>query len=121
MALQLYKENAMRASATDSIAYLLGLDALGPRVALIRQLTHRHLVAHQLAGRVLLLRYRPAAFAELDRIVGLERSCCAFLQFRLAQDAEGCELTITAPEGAEDAMRWLAAQFLAALEDPSSI
>ncbi|MCC2634721.1 MAG: hypothetical protein K0S48_2607, partial [Ramlibacter sp.] len=36
MALQLYKENAMRASATDSIAYLLGLDSLGPRVALIR-------------------------------------------------------------------------------------
>ncbi|WP_332823692.1 hypothetical protein [Ramlibacter sp.] len=117
MALQLYKENAMRASATDSIAYLLGLEALAPRIALLRQLADRHLAGHHLKGRTLLIRYRPAAFAELCRIVELERSCCAFLRFRLEQDAEGCELTITAPEGAEDAMRWLAAQFLAAPED----
>lgn len=111
----------MRASATDSIAYILGLEALGPRVALLRQLTDQHLVRHDLEGRTLLIRYRPAAFAELGRIVELERSCCAFLRFRLEQDAEGCELRITAPEGAEDAIRWLAARFLAALENPSSI
>lgn len=111
----------MRASATDSIAYILGLEALVPRIALLRQLTDPHLVRHELKGRILLIRYRPTAFAELCRIVELERSCCAFLRFRLEQDAEGCELTITAPEGAEDAMRWLSAQFLAALEDPPPI
>ncbi|MGZ8407109.1 MAG: hypothetical protein ACXWVJ_03680 [Caulobacteraceae bacterium] len=86
-------------------------------MARIRQLTHQHLERHQLAGRILVLRYRPAACAELGRLVELERSCCAFLRFGLEQDAEGCELTITAPEGAEDAIRWLSAQFQAALED----
>lgn len=107
----------MRASASDSIACILGLEALGPRMAVIRQLTHCHLERHQLAGRTLLLRYRLAAFPELSRIVEIERSCCAFLRFRLDEDAEGCELTITAPEGAEDAMRWLSGRFLAAVED----
>jgi hypothetical protein len=107
----------MRASATDSIAYILGLEALRPRIALLRQLTDRHLVRHALEGRTLLLRYRPGASTELARIVELERSCCAFLQFRLEHDAEGCELTVIAPEGAEDAMRWLTAQLLATSED----
>lgn len=102
----------MRASATDSIAFILGLEALAPRIALVRQLADRHLVRHELQGRTLLIRYRPDALAELGRIVELERSCCAFLQFRLEHDVEGCELTITAPEGAEDAMRWLSAQIL---------
>ena len=103
----------MRASATDSIAYILGLDALRPRIALLRQMSGQHLLRHELDGLTLLLRYRQPAYAELARIVELERSCCAFLRFRLEQDAEGCELTITAPDGAEDAMRWLAAQILA--------
>ncbi|MEJ5991245.1 hypothetical protein WG902_14680 [Ramlibacter sp. PS3R-8] len=107
----------MRASASDSIACILGLEALGPRMSVIRQLTYHHLEKHELNGRTLLLRYRLAACPELSRIVEIERSCCAFLRFRLEQDAEGCELTITAPEGAEDAMRWLSARFLAALED----
>lgn len=107
----------MRASASDSIACILGLEALGPRMAVIRQLTHRHLEQHQLSGRTLLLRYHLAAFPELSRMVEIERSCCAFLRFQLEKDAEGCELTISAPEGAEDAMRWLAARFLAAVED----
>jgi hypothetical protein len=107
----------MRASATESIAYILGLETLRPRIALLAQLTGRQLVRHALEGRTLLLRYRPAATAELARIVELERSCCAFLHFRLDEDAEGCELTVTAPEGAEDAMRWLTAQLLAAGDD----
>jgi hypothetical protein len=104
----------MNTSATESIACILGLEALGPRIALIGHLTRRHLVRHELTGRTLLLRYRPEAFTELSRLVENERSCCAFLRFGLQADAEGCELTITAPQGAEDAMRWLSAQFLAA-------
>jgi hypothetical protein len=102
----------MRPSATDSIASILGLESLRPRVTLIRQLTDQHLLWHELTEHTLLLRFRTAAFAALNRIVQPEKSCCAFFAFRLAGDAEGCELTITSPEGTEDAMRWLAAQLL---------
>ena len=51
----------MSTSASETIACILGLETLKPRVALIRQLTDQYLVRHELTGRGLLLRFRPAA------------------------------------------------------------
>lgn len=42
----------MQASATDALAYILGLETLEPRIALLRQLTGRHLERHELGGRI---------------------------------------------------------------------
>jgi hypothetical protein len=70
------------------------------------------LVRHELDGRTLRLTYRRDAAEEVQRIVQLERSSCAFLDFLLVDGAEGCVLAITTPEGTKDAARWLFAQFL---------
>lgn len=94
------------------IACTLDLQAMGARLADIGRLTKQHLLSHRLDGRTLLLTYDRAAVKEVERIVDLERECCAFLDFRLDLTADGVELSITAPGQAGSDAQWLFAQFL---------
>lgn len=55
-------------------------------------------------GLTLDLRYAPEAAARVRRLVDQERSCCAFLQFDLHEDANEMRLLVTVPPGAADAV-----------------
>jgi len=58
------------------------------------------------------LTYAPQ-FAHLVReMVGNERNCCAFLDFKLAETDAGIRLTITAPERARDVSDAIFEQFV---------
>lgn len=94
------------------IACTLDLQAMGPRLAEISQLTRDHLLSHHMDGRTLRLRYAAAGARELARLVELERLCCAFLDFELTTSTEDVELRITAPEQEGTDAQWLFAQFL---------
>lgn len=96
------------------IACTLDLQAMGPRLAEIGQLTREHLRSHRLDGRTLRLAYDTAAAEKVAQIVELERVCCAFLDFELKTSANAVELTITAPEQDGSDEQWLFAQFLPA-------
>lgn len=101
----------MLAAEPAPIACTLGPTEMGPRLARIRRLTQAHLRGHMLTGSTLHLVYDPAAVDEVEQIVELERSCCAFLEFRLTSGADAVRLDITGPEHAASA-RWLFSQFL---------
>ncbi len=95
------------------IACTLGNEALASRLAEIRAFTATNLVSHELDGRVLRLRYRREAATQLQRIVELERACCAFMDFAVTTtQQEHEELTLTAPPGTDDMAEWLFMQFL---------
>ena len=94
------------------IACTLDLQAMGPRLSEISQLTRDHLRSHRVEGRTLRLTYDTAAAQQVARIVELERVCCAFLDFELQASANGVELSITAPEQEGMDAQWLFAQFL---------
>lgn len=94
------------------IACTLDLQAMGPRLAEINQLTREHLRSHRLKGRTLKLTYDAAAAERVARIVELERACCGFLGFELKVSADAVELSIAAPEQEGTDAQWLFAQFL---------
>ena len=94
------------------IACTLDLQAMGPRLAEISQLTREHLRSHRVEGRTLRLTYDSVAAQQVARIVELERVCCAFLNFELQVSADAAELSITAPERDGTDAQWLFAQFL---------
>ena len=94
------------------IACTLDLQAMGPRLAEISQLTREHLRSHRVEGRALRLTYDTAAAQQVARIVELERVCCAFLDFEVKASTNGAELSITAPEQEGTDAQWLFAQFL---------
>jgi hypothetical protein len=109
----------MRSAEPVPIACTLNPQFMAPRLADIKRLTTQFLRSHRLAGRTLLLTYERAAAEEIHRIVQLERACCAFLDFRLHEAADGVELTITAPEQEGSGVQWLFAQFLPQVVAPS--
>lgn len=89
-----------------SIACTLKPDELERRLARLRRLTDR-LLSHRRNGLALQLTFAADARDELEQVVVLERTCCAFLRFDLQCTASGVELLIQAPaEHAADA-RWL--------------
>ena len=94
------------------IACTLDLQAMGPRLAEIGELTREHLRSHRVDGRTLRLTYDTAAAQQVARIVELERVCCAFLNFELRVSADAVELFITAPGQDGTDAQWLFAQFL---------
>lgn len=102
----------MRAAESNPIACTLNPSAMEPRLAWIRSMTERKLLSHRLDGRTLRLVYRADAAEELRRIVDLERTCCAFLDFALETTANETVLIITSPVGTEPDAQWLFAQFL---------
>ena len=86
--------------------------AMAARLARIRTVTSQSLVAHRLEGRMLHLTYRLQAARELERLVALERECCAFLDFSLETGPAHVVLTIAIPQTAQDNARWLVTEFL---------
>lgn len=82
------------------VACTLGAEDLQARLARIELLAQKHLLTQRQAGAALHLLYAAEAAPELRSIVDLERECCAFLKFELAERSEVVELTITAPEEA---------------------
>lgn len=89
-----------------SIACTLTTDELERRLARLRRLTGR-LLAHRRNGLALQMTFGSDAREELEQVVVLERTCCAFLHFDLQCTESGVELLIQAPaEHAADA-RWL--------------
>ena len=97
---------------SEPVACTLGPEALGVRLVQIRAFTAANLLSHQLGAGVLRLRYRFEAAPQLRRIVELEQSCCAFLNFSITQTSEDVCLTITAPSHSGESAEWFFAQFL---------
>jgi hypothetical protein len=98
--------------ADAPIACTLAPAAMAQRLADLRRLNAQHLRSHRLEGRTLHLAYAPEAAAEVERIVALERDCCAFLEFETASREGRCELRIVAPAGQGADALLLFAQFL---------
>jgi hypothetical protein len=101
-----------------ALACSLELPALATRVADIGRLCLRHLRTHSLEGRTLRLAFAPAAAAEIERLIDLERACCAFLHFEIVQRGEEIELAIVAPARAGLDTSALLAPFLQAAGAP---
>lgn len=100
---------------TDNpIACTLSAGDVQERLRWIRRITTDSLTDHRVADGTLLLTYRHEAWPELREIVAKEQQCCAFLKFSLRELADGVELEIQAPEGADTSARWLFDQFLPA-------
>jgi hypothetical protein len=89
----------------------------------IRAVGRAGLRAVERGERQVTLRFRrDAAIRErLERIVAAESSCCAFLDFTLADEEDAILMTIAAPEGAEPAMQGLADLFEAGGIPPAGI
>jgi hypothetical protein len=77
----------------------------------IRQLTRNALRAARREPLKLHLTYAQESGEQVREVVRVESSCCAFLDFELRDDAQGVQLTITAPERAKDAAQLLFDQF----------
>ena len=105
----------MEAPEPPPAACALDLRELGPRLAWIQQVTQRALLEHQQDDRALRLTYRLEAAEELQRIVALEQSCCAFLKYSLKALPTKVVLTIEAPQRLDGDAQWLFAQFLPAV------
>jgi hypothetical protein len=58
------------------------------------------------------LNYAPHVVDRVREMVGKEQSCCAFLDFELAETDAGVRLSITAPERARDVADALFEQFV---------
>lgn len=87
---------------------------MAARLTRIQQLTRNHLRSHCLQDSTLRLFYAPDAATELAAIVVLERECCAFLTFHLAESHDAVELLIIGPTDQADDAQWLFSQFLPA-------
>jgi hypothetical protein len=101
---------------TPPIACTLDPAEMPQRGAEIRALGRDGLEAVERRERRVTLRFRPDAAIRkrVEGIVAAESSCCAFLDFTLADADDATVLTIAAPEGAERAVYELANLFSAA-------
>lgn len=86
------------------IACTLGAGAFEERLTQIAELNRFALKCIRREGERLTLVYDPRAAARVREMVRRERECCAFLKFRLNEDANGPVLVITAPESARDVL-----------------
>ena len=84
----------------------------------IRALGRDALWAVERGERRVTLRFRPGPEirARVESIVAAESSCCAFLDFTLADEENATVLTIATPEGGEATMSDLADLFAAEAE-----
>jgi hypothetical protein len=102
------------------VACTLDLQSMGGRLSEIQRLTREHLRAHRVEGSTLRLTYGAEAAPEVERIVGLERVCCAFLDFDIKTSLDAVELSIAAPRHAVNDAQWLFAHFLPAMPLPDA-
>lgn len=108
----------MQKNVVEPIVCTLELAARGQRLSWIRRVTEQSLVSHEMSDQTLNLTYRADAYEELERIVNLERACCAFLGFQLTKDSSGCVLSVNMPNGTVEAAQLLIANFLPMKEAP---
>jgi hypothetical protein len=101
------------------IACTLTGDELPRRRAEIRALGRGALLSVERHKARAVLRFRPAAREELERIVAAESRCCSFLDLAISAEPEAAVLTIAAPPGAEPVMNGLVDAF-AALSRPAA-
>lgn len=71
--------------------------AFQERIAWITELNGKYLRRAQRQGTTLTLIYDPAARHDVEALVSREQECCAFLEFRIADNSEGASLAITVP------------------------
>jgi hypothetical protein len=90
------------------IACTLDARSFQERIGAIKVLFGRALRASRRDGTRLHLTFDAAARAEVEDLVRQEKTCCAFLDFKLEDGKQGIELTITAPPGAKGADALLA-------------
>ena len=102
----------MSVSQGQPIACCLGASDYRMRIAWIEDLTRRALQRHVRDDLTLRLFYAPAASAEVERLVALERVCCPFLRFDLAEEDGALRLTVSAPEAARGSEDTLFGQYL---------
>jgi hypothetical protein len=88
------------------IACTLGDADLKTRLAELRALGEDGLVSNVVNGRSAVLRFRPAPDIRrrVDAAVAAESECCPFLDFELEHGEDATVLTITAPDGAAEAL-----------------
>ena len=94
-----------------TIACTLGAGDFKERVAGIRDLARRSLLASRREPLRLSLTYGPGALEDVRDLVAKETECCAFLNFDLRDDGGAVSLTITAPVAASAAADELFAHF----------
>lgn len=83
-----------------AIACTLGAGDFKARLAGIRALARRSLLASRRQPLRLHLTYDRQALSAVQDLVAKEAECCAFLDFDLRHDANTVELTVTAPMSA---------------------
>jgi hypothetical protein len=99
------------------VACTLSADELPARRRQIRSLGKDGLLSVEHDARRAIFRFRSGAQMRrrIDEIVEAESRCCAFLDFRVVEEAGGAtRLTISAPGGGEPALSEFAALFTAA-------
>lgn len=94
-----------------AIACTLGAGDFKERVAGIRDLARRSLLASHRDPLRLQLTYEAGALAEVEGLVAKESECCSFLAFDVQHDKQAIKLTITAPVEALAAADELFAHF----------
>jgi hypothetical protein len=104
------------------IACVLDAGQLKTRREEIRALGRAGLTAVERGERRVTLRFRPdpAIRERVEHIVAAESMCCAFLDFRLADEEDATVVTIAAPEGGEPVVHGLADLFAADAEVAAS-
>lgn len=97
------------------IACTLSQADLTQRLTDARTLGAEALAGVEAGGRTATLRFSGDREA-VDRFVEAESRCCRFFTFEVTDRPEGIDLRISAPEGAESALRSLVAAIVAGWE-----
>lgn len=82
------------------------------RIAWIRELTREALIHAERHGLTLTLTYAPEAAPLVRQMVRQEQACCSFLTFEVLDAQQAMQVTVTAPEHAQDAADVLFEQFM---------
>ncbi len=88
------------------MACTLGAADMRARQAELRALGEDGLVSNVVNGRSAVLRFRPDPDIRrrVEAVVAAESECCPFLDFELEHGDDATVLTVTAPDGAAEAL-----------------
>lgn len=106
--------------APGDLLCALGEPEFRQRLAHIRKLTRQSLRERRREGLRLTLAYDASAADELRALVAMERECCRFLDFHLADRPDRIVLTITAPAGTTQSVEDIFSEFAGEASPPSS-
>jgi hypothetical protein len=91
------------AEETPPITCTLSASGYQERVQVIRTLASQSLISARRAPLMLHLIYEADALGEVRDLVRAEQTCCAFLEFNIAEKEDGVHVTIKAPTDAAPA------------------